>query len=40
MKSQQDYTRVNGLSVRCFKDSPKAPQTLTVIFDENGGSLL
>ena len=32
--------RAIGYSVRCFKDSPDAPETLTLTFDENGGDLL
>ena len=28
------------LSLRCFKDSPKAPETLTLTFSGNGGNLL
>lgn len=30
------YSRARGFSVRCFKDSPDAPETLTITFDENG----
>ena len=32
--------RAYGFSVRCFKDHPDAPETLTLTFDENGGDLL
>ncbi len=31
--------RAYGYSVRCFKDSSNAPQTLTLTFDINGGGL-
>ena len=34
------FYRSNGFSIRCFKDSPKAPETLTLTFDGNGGNLL
>lgn len=34
-----DNWRAEGLSVRCFKDSPNAPQTLILTFDANGGEL-
>ena len=30
-----NYYRTYGLSIRCFKDSPKAPETLTLTFDGN-----
>jgi hypothetical protein len=30
----------NALAVRCFKDSPNAPETLTYTFNQNGGNLL
>lgn len=33
------YFRALGYSVRCFKDSPKAPETLILTFDINGGEL-
>ena len=39
LTKDNDY-RANGYSVRCFKDSPKAPETLTLTFDKNGGNLL
>lgn len=32
-------SRALGYSVRCFKDTPKAIQTLTLTFDANGGHL-
>ena len=32
--------RAYGFSVRCFKNSPEVPETLTLTFDENGGELL
>ena len=34
--SNMRYAAAAGHSVRCFKDSPNAPETLTVTFDENG----
>lgn len=34
--TDNDYFRAYGFSVRCFKDSPDAPETLTITFDENG----
>ena len=33
-------SRASGFSVRCFKDSPEAPETRTVTFQSNGGNLL
>jgi uncharacterized protein (TIGR02145 family) len=32
--------RTNGYSVRCFKNSPDASETLILTFHENGGDLL
>jgi len=32
--------RTYGYSVRCFKDHPDAPATLTITFNQNGGNLL
>jgi len=34
------HARWFGGNIRCFKDSPNAPETLTLTFDENGGELL
>jgi hypothetical protein len=30
-----DY-KANASAIRCFKDSPKAPETLTLTFNQNG----
>ena len=32
--------RSYGYSLRCFKDSPNAPETLIYTFNQNGGNLL
>jgi hypothetical protein len=34
--TNSSFSRAFGLSIRCFKDSPDAPETLTITFDENG----
>ena len=34
--ADRNLDRARGYSVRCFKDSPDAPETLTITFDENG----
>ena len=40
LSSDQSSYPIGKLPVRCFKDSPNAPETLTLTFNENGGSLL
>ena len=34
--ANNNHYRANGLSVRCFKDSPDAPETKIITFNENG----
>jgi uncharacterized protein (TIGR02145 family) len=36
VRADYESRRANGLSVRCFKDSPEVPDPRTVTFNENG----
>jgi len=40
VNASYNNSRAYGSSIRCFKDSSKAPETLTLTFNANSGTLL